>query len=194
MTLTANATRTNVLIHTAVTRKLLDWIDDEKPHDVLEVGTATGFLSAEMTSRGCRVTGIEQDEKMAEVASSHCDRMIVGDVETLDFSELGQFDAVILGDVVEHLRQPQEFLQKMVKVLKPGGKVLMSLPNVANIWMRLNLLFGRFNYSRVGILDESHLRFFTLQSSQKMAHDCGSGSLEYRSHSDSSTSYLAIDE
>ena len=153
--------------------QILDWIDIEKPHDVLEVGTATGFLSAEMTSRGCRVTGIEQDEKMAEVASSHCHQMIVGDVESLDFSELGQFDAVILGDVVEHLRQPQDFLQKMVKVLKPGGKVLMSLPNVANIWMRLNLLFGRFNYSRVGILDESHLRFFTLQSSQKMAHDCG---------------------
>ena len=49
----------------------------------------------------------------------------------------------------------------------------MSLPNVANIWVRLNLLFGRFNYSRVGILDESHLRFFTLETSKKLAHDSG---------------------
>lgn len=153
--------------------QILEWIDKERPHEVLEVGTATGFLSSEMTLRGCRVTGIERDEQMAEVAASHCHRMIVGDVEQLNFSELGKFDAVILGDIVEHLRKPQEFLQRVVKVLKPGGKVLISIPNVANIWLRLNLLFGRFNYSRVGILDESHLRFFTLQTSQKMARDCG---------------------
>jgi len=153
--------------------QILDWIDKEKPGDVLEVGTATGFLSAEMTRRGCRVTGIEQDEQMAELATSHCHRMVVGDVENLDLSELGKFDAVILGDVVEHLRKPQEFLQRVSKVLQPGGKVLMSLPNVANIWVRLNLLLGRFNYTHVGILDETHLRFFTLQSSKQMARDSG---------------------
>jgi len=153
--------------------QILEWIDRQQPESVLEVGTATGYLSAEITKRGCVVTGIEQDPEMARIAAHHCHRMIVGDVEQLDYSNLETYDAIVLGDVVEHLRHPQQFLQEMAKLLKPGGKVLMSLPNVANIWVRLNLLFGRFSYSRVGILDESHLRFFTLESSQKLAQDSG---------------------
>ncbi|MGH9882790.1 MAG: methyltransferase domain-containing protein, partial [Pyrinomonadaceae bacterium] len=72
-----------------------------------------------------------------------------------------------------HLRNPREILLRVNKLLKPGGKVLMSLPNVANIWVRLNLLFGRFNYRRVGILDESHLRFFTLHTMKQLADDAG---------------------
>ena len=153
--------------------QILEWISKERPAEVLEVGTATGYLSAEMAKRGCVVTGIEQDPDMAAIAEQYCRKMVVGDVEQLDFSQFGEYDAIVLGDVVEHLRKPQEFLQKMGKLLKPGGKVLMSLPNVANIWVRLNLLLGRFNYSRVGILDETHLRFFTLESSKKIARDSG---------------------
>ena len=126
-----------------------------------------------MTKRGCVVTGVESDPEMAKIAEQHCSRMLVGDAEQLDFSKLGKYDAIVLGDVVEHLRNPQQFLKSMAQLLKPGGKVLMSLPNVANIWVRLNLLFGRFNYSRVGILDETHLRFFTLASSKRIAQDSG---------------------
>lgn len=81
--------------------------------------------------------------------------------------------AIVLGDVLEHLRNPGDVLQRLAKRLKPGGKVLMSLPNVANIWVRLNLLLGRFNYTHVGILDESHLRLFKLQTSKKLAYDSG---------------------
>jgi len=153
--------------------QILEWIDRERPDEVLEVGTATGYLSAEMTKRGCVVTGVEADPEMAQIAQQHCQRMIVGDAEQLDFSSLGKYDAIVLGDVVEHLRNPQQFLQKIAQQLKPGGKVLMSLPNIANIWVRLNLLFGRFNYSRVGILDETHLRFFTLASSKRIANESG---------------------
>jgi O-antigen biosynthesis protein len=153
--------------------QILEWIERERPDEVLEVGTATGYLSAEMTKRGCVVTGVESDPEMAKIAQQHCHRMIVGDAEQLDFLSLGKYDAIVLGDVVEHLRNPQQFLQRMAQQLKPGGKVLMSLPNVANIWVRLNLLFGRFNYSRVGILDETHLRFFTLASSKRIANDSG---------------------
>ena len=153
--------------------QILEWIEFERPDEVLEVGTATGYLSAEMTKRGCVVTGVESDPEMAQIAQKHCERMIIGDAEQLDFSSLGKYDAIVLGDVVEHLRNPQQFLQRIAQQLKPGGKVLMSLPNVANIWVRLNLLFGRFNYSRVGILDETHLRFFTLASSKRIANESG---------------------
>jgi len=153
--------------------QILAWIEKERPEDLLEIGTATGYLTAEMARLGCRVTGLEQDPEMAGIASEYCQTMLVGDVESVDLDGLGQYDAVILGDILEHLHNPQEVLRKLTKRLRPGGKILMSLPNVANIWVRLNLLFGRFNYSRVGILDESHLRFFTLETSKKLAHDSG---------------------
>src|SRR4030095_3955973 len=153
--------------------QIVAWVEKERPEEVLEIGTATGYLTAEMLRLGCRVTGVEQDPQMASIATEYCDRMLVEDIETLDFEKLGKYDAIILGDVLEHLRNPGEILQRLVKQLKPGGKVLMSLPNVANIWVRLNLLLGRFNYTRVGILDESHLRFFTLHTSQKLADEAG---------------------
>ena len=153
--------------------QIMTWIEKERPAEVLEVGTATGYLTAEMAKLGCVVTGIEQNVEMAKIAQQYCREMIVGDIETLDLSSLGRYDAVVFGDVLEHLRDPREILQKVNNLLKPGGKVLISLPNVANIWVRLNLLFGRFNYSRVGILDETHLRFFTLQTMKQLAAESG---------------------
>jgi glycosyltransferase involved in cell wall biosynthesis len=153
--------------------QIINWIKKERPAEVLEVGTASGYLSAEMTSLGCNVTGIEQDPGMAELARPHCQRMIVADIEALEIDKFGPFDAIVFGDVLEHLRDPRSVLERLSKLLKPDGKILISLPNVANIWVRLNLLFGRFNYSRVGIIDEGHLRFFTLKSAKELAADAG---------------------
>ena len=110
---------------------------------------------------------------MAEIARQHCREMIVGDIETMELGGLGRYDAIVFGDVLEHLRNPRAVLERLSGLLKPGGKVLISLPNVANIWVRLNLLMGRFNYGRVGILDESHLRFFTLKTAKQLAMDSG---------------------
>jgi glycosyltransferase involved in cell wall biosynthesis len=153
--------------------QIIRWVEQERPAKVLEIGTATGYLTSEMVKLGCSVTGVEQDPTMAEIARPYCHEMIVGDMETIDLSKFGRFDAIVFGDVLEHLRNPREVLQKVHALLTPGGKVLMSLPNVANIWVRLNLLFGNFNYSRVGILDETHLRFFTLQTMKQLAAESG---------------------
>ncbi len=153
--------------------QIIKWVEQNRPAEVLEIGTATGYLSAEMTKLGCTVTGIEQDAKMAEVAEHCCNQMLVGDVEAMDISNLGRYDAIIFGDVLEHLRDPRAVLEKLSGKLKPGGKILMSLPNIANIWVRLNLLFGRFNYRSVGILNESHLRFFTWKTAQQLVADSG---------------------
>jgi len=152
---------------------ICDWISKERPRTVLEVGTATGYLSQEMTGMGCDVTGIEQDPDMAAIAGQHCSRMITGDVEAVDVSTLGAFDAIIFGDVLEHLKDPRAVLTRFAKLLRPDGKILISLPNVANLWVRLNLLFGRFEYSRVGILDQTHLRFFTLKTAKELVRSCG---------------------
>ncbi len=153
--------------------QIIRWIERERPEDVLEIGTATGYLTAEMEKLGCRVTGIEQDAEMAGIARQYCHQMVVGDVETLNLERLSRYDTVILGNVLEHVRNPSEVLRKVSGLLKPGGKVLMSLPNVANIWIRLKLLLGRFDYSRVGLLEESDLRSFTLQTSRQLAVDSG---------------------
>jgi len=153
--------------------KILQWIDQERPSEVLEVGTATGYLTSEMIERGCVVTGVEVDPEMAQLSAKYCRRMLVGDIETMDLSDLGRFDAIVFGDVLEHLKDPGALLTRVTALLKPGGKILISFPNVANIWVRLNLLFGRFEYSRVGILDEGHLRFFTLKTAVELANKSG---------------------
>jgi 2-polyprenyl-3-methyl-5-hydroxy-6-metoxy-1,4-benzoquinol methylase len=153
--------------------QILGWIKEQRPAEVLEVGTATGYLTSEMVKLGCRVTGIEQDPQMADIAREHCAGLLVGDLEQMDLSRLGSYDAIVFGDVLEHLRNPLDTLKKMMSFLKPGGQVLISLPNVANMWVRLNLLMGRFDYQRVGILDQSHLRFFTLKSAKEMVSDAG---------------------
>ena len=153
--------------------QILNWVEKNRPAEVLEIGTATGYLSSDMARLGCAVTGIEQDPHMAEIARPFCHEMITGDIETLDISGLGRYDAIIFGDVLEHLRDPRTVLERLSGLLKPGGNILISLPNVANIWVRLSLLFGRFNYSRVGILDETHLRFFTLKTARQLASDSG---------------------
>jgi 2-polyprenyl-3-methyl-5-hydroxy-6-metoxy-1,4-benzoquinol methylase len=153
--------------------QIIKWIEQEAPREVLEIGTATGVLTSEMVRRGCTVTGIEADSDMAELARQYCREMFVANVESMDLSKLDRYDAVIFGDVLEHLRNPRAVLEKLSRLLKPGGKILISLPNVANIWVRLNLLLGRFNYSRVGILDETHLRFFTLKTAKQLAADSG---------------------
>ncbi|MEK6406214.1 MAG: bifunctional glycosyltransferase/class I SAM-dependent methyltransferase [Acidobacteriota bacterium] len=153
--------------------QIINWIEQERPSEVLEIGTATGYLTSEIAKLGCKVTGIEQDPEMAELAQPYCREMLVGDIETLHLGCLGQYDAIVFGDVLEHLRNPRAILEQVSGLLRPGGKILISLPNVANIWVRFNLLFGRFNYSRVGILDETHLRFFTLKTAKQLAVDSG---------------------
>jgi 2-polyprenyl-3-methyl-5-hydroxy-6-metoxy-1,4-benzoquinol methylase len=86
----------------------------------------------------------------------------VGDVETMDLPfDPASFDAVLCGDVIEHLRDPQRFLERIRPLLKPDGRLVLSTPNIANWAMRLSLLFGRFRYTDRGLLDRTHTHLFT---------------------------------
>jgi O-antigen biosynthesis protein len=135
---------------------------------VLEVGCATGYMSDVLVRRkGCRVTGIELDPIAAAEASAYCERVIVGDVETLDLKdhlEGERFNAVLFADVLEHLRDPVAVLRRVQPFLAEGGAVVASIPNIAHISVRLALLSGEFRYRNLGLLDETHLRFFTRAS------------------------------
>jgi 2-polyprenyl-3-methyl-5-hydroxy-6-metoxy-1,4-benzoquinol methylase len=145
-----------------------------RPRRVLEVGTATGFLTRQMRDLGLVVTGVELDSDAAREAAPFCERMLVGDLEALDDRELGaHFDAIICGDVLEHLRDPWATLQRLVALLAPGGHVILSLPNIANWVCRWQLLRGSFEYMALGPMDRTHLRFFTRKTALGLLRDAG---------------------
>ncbi|MFI5003718.1 MAG: methyltransferase domain-containing protein [Solirubrobacterales bacterium] len=134
---------------------------------VLELGPASGYMSAVLRNRGCTVVGVELDPEMAVQAARFCERVIVGDLDTLDLeAELGEdrFDVIVAADVLEHLRDPLATLRTLLHFLKPEGWFVVSLPNVAHASVRLALLEGRFQYQDLGLLDRTHLRFFTHES------------------------------
>lgn len=143
---------------------------------VLEVGCATGYFTKALTERGCDVVGIEIDADAAAVAEKWAERVIVGNLDSAAvWEELDgeQFDAVTFGDVLEHLRDPVAVLRSAVRLLKPSGVVAISLPNVAHGDVRMALLQGRFPYSDTGLLDRTHLRFFTRDTVKDLVRDAG---------------------
>jgi 2-polyprenyl-3-methyl-5-hydroxy-6-metoxy-1,4-benzoquinol methylase len=143
---------------------------------VLDVGASTGFLARVLTERGCVVTGIEIDPESARQAEPFCDRVIVGNVEELDLgAELGEdtFDVLVFGDVLEHLKDPRGALERFKPFLNPGGHVVASIPNIAHGSVRLALLQGEFRYRPLGLLDNTHLRFFTRESVEEMFEGAG---------------------
>ena len=153
---------------------ILEFIGFDK--NVLEIGTSTGYISKILKERGNRVTGIEIDNEAGLVAQEYCDRMIIGDVETLDLDknlEPASFDVIICGDVLEHLKNPANLLKKIQKFLKPGGYLVVSLPNFCHGDVLLNILSGDFRYTPVGLLDETHLRFFGMKNIFALFAECG---------------------
>ena len=147
-------------------------------HDkrVLDLGCASGDFAEVLVGRGCRVTGIEIDPEAARRAERFCERVIVGDVEhpeTVDELDEGSFDVVVFGDVLEHLKDPLAALKRLKPCLKPEGYAVASIPNVAHGSIRLALLQGRFRYRTLGLLDGTHLRFFTRESVERLFEDAG---------------------
>jgi 2-polyprenyl-3-methyl-5-hydroxy-6-metoxy-1,4-benzoquinol methylase len=144
---------------------------------VLEFGCATGYMSQALRDRlGASVVGVELDAEAARLAEPHVERMLVGDAEELDLeAELGseRFDAILFADVLEHLRDPAALLKRVRPFVAEGGVVVASIPNVAHAAVRLALLGGSFRYREQGLLDETHLRFFTREGVQDLFEGSG---------------------
>jgi SAM-dependent methyltransferase len=135
---------------------------------ILDVGTASGYLGKTLRERGHTVTGIEKDAATAKRARDFYDTFHLADIETFAFPYREEFDYILFADVLEHLRDPAAVLRRCIPALKESGKIIISVPNVANFIVRFSLLFGKFDYMDRGILDRTHLRFFTLRSLKKM--------------------------
>jgi 2-polyprenyl-3-methyl-5-hydroxy-6-metoxy-1,4-benzoquinol methylase len=144
---------------------------------VLEVGCATGYMSRVLRDeKRCSVVGIEVSPSAAEEARPHLERLLVGDVEQLDLDEeLGSetFDVVLFADVLEHLRDPAAVLRRIRPFVAEAGVVVASIPNVAHASVRLALLDGEFRYRPLGLLDDTHLRFFTRATIDELFESSG---------------------
>lgn len=131
----------------------------------LDLGAEGNYIE-ELKEKGCEVWGITKSDLSREVAEKY-DKLIRFDLESGPLSAvLGKetFDVAIMADVLEHIRNANMVASEIKDLLNPNGFVIASTPNIAHFFVRLNLLAGRFPYGRRGILDESHIHFYTVKS------------------------------
>jgi len=148
---------------------------------LLEVGCGTGAFAAGLKAaraeagRPVEVWGVEMDEDAARQAAVSLDRVLHGDVaRVLHELPAGHFDCLILNDVVEHVLDPGGLLVSLRPLLKPGGYLVASIPNVRYFFNVMDLAVqGRWDYTDEGILDRTHLRFFTRSSMIRLLEDSG---------------------
>ncbi|GAB6067982.1 hypothetical protein JCM13664_13010 [Methylothermus subterraneus] len=143
---------------------------------VLELGTAVGVMTRILHEKqNCTVVGVERNPETAAIASAWCEKMVVGDLENLDLAaETGaEFDVILAADILEHLVDPWRCLERLVPLLRPGGYLVASVPNAAHNSLVAALLQGRFPYRAKGLLDFTHLRFFTRADLEEMLLACG---------------------
>jgi 2-polyprenyl-3-methyl-5-hydroxy-6-metoxy-1,4-benzoquinol methylase len=142
---------------------------------VLDIGCGAGRLGAAVKARqGAEVVGIELVAEAAQAARSRLDQVLAGDVERLDLPfEPGSFDAIVCGDVLEHLREPERLLRQARGWLRPGGRLVASIPNVRHHTVVRSLLEGNWTYEPAGLLDRTHLQFFTRRDIEDLFRAAG---------------------
>jgi len=143
---------------------------------VLDIGCGSGALGAwiKRGNKSAVVHGIDISPEAGRAAAKQLDAFCCVDLDLLPLPETGlKYDLIILGDILEHLKRPDLFLISINDHLSPGGSVIVSVPNVANYSIRLRLLFGEFRYTETGIMDRTHLRFFTWGSFSELISHCG---------------------
>lgn len=135
---------------------------------VLDVGCSVGQLGGALKKfKGCDVIGIEIDPVVAKEAESRIGEVLCGDIESISLSEIfgeKRFDAIVFADVLEHLTRPVDVLLSAQRFLTAKGAIYISLPNIAHAAVRIALFEGRFEYSKEGLLDETHTKFYTRRS------------------------------
>ncbi|MDA8170996.1 MAG: class I SAM-dependent methyltransferase [Nitrospiraceae bacterium] len=140
----------------------------------LDIGCNEGYLGRFCSSSNV-FYGLDYLEGNIDIAAAFYKGAIVYDLNLLE--ELPwktRFDVLVFADVLEHVLNPEEVLKFFVNnYLKGNGQVIISLPNIANWRIRIQLLLGRFNYTQTGILDKTHLHFYTFKSARTLIQNCG---------------------
>lgn len=135
----------------------------KKGETVLDIGCSSGNFGQELIkNKKCVVDGVDIDQKDVALAAKKLRKALVLNVESEPLDALKErYDTILMMDVIEHLVDPVSALQRVAKALKPGGKLIFSVPNMAHISVRLDLLLGDLNYRKTGLLDNTHLHFYT---------------------------------
>jgi 2-polyprenyl-3-methyl-5-hydroxy-6-metoxy-1,4-benzoquinol methylase len=143
---------------------------------VLDLGCGGGHNGAMLKKAGAReVVGVERDPGAAQEARKRLDRVVECDLAQLDPAELGDapFDAILASDVLEHLYDAEGVLARAVTKLRPGGAVVISLPNISNVYVISQLLLKTWPRRRSGIFDRTHVRFFAKRDMVRLLQDAG---------------------
>jgi 2-polyprenyl-3-methyl-5-hydroxy-6-metoxy-1,4-benzoquinol methylase len=155
--------------------EILNLIPSTTKH-LLDVGCGSGTLAAAAKAKYKidEVVGIEKHEGASKKAALKIDKLICGDIEkvALEFSEK-HFNCIICADILEHLVNPESILDKLKTILSDDGVLITSIPNIRHIVPLLKIIFNKFEYESSGILDKTHLRFFTLHTMKKMFDETG---------------------
>jgi glycosyltransferase involved in cell wall biosynthesis len=151
---------------------LVDMLSDRPPQRILDLGCSSGRLAEQLRKLGHHVTGVDGVE--IDGVRDRVDDFVAGNLEDGIPAAVGSgFDVVVAADVIEHVSRPAELLRQMAAVLAPHGEILVSTPNFAHWYPRVRVATGLFGYDRRGILDETHLRFFTRRSLLRTVRSCG---------------------
>jgi 2-polyprenyl-3-methyl-5-hydroxy-6-metoxy-1,4-benzoquinol methylase len=151
-------------------------LPDDPSATILEIGCGNGSTGAIAKGQGkcARYVGIDVDERAASAARDVLDVVVLGNVEALDLTQFGgPFSAVILSEVLEHLIDPWKLLGRVNEIMRPGALVFASSPNVANMRLVVQLLRNRFDYTQAGVMDRTHLRWFTSATFREMFEQAG---------------------
>lgn len=153
---------------------------------VFDVGCSSGTFGKELIDRkGCVVDGIEPDKTDANLAKDklrHVEAIVAENDQLYDlFPE--KYDIVSFIDVIEHLEDPASVLRRIKPMLKKDGVILFSIPNMAHLSVRLALLKGEFDYTQTGLLDQTHLHFYTGKEIERVFHEAGYNIKDFRGSS-----------
>ncbi len=175
--------------------ELIDLIK-EAPEQVLEIGCGSGAtgLAIKQKFPDVNYIGIDSDKEAAEIARTRLDKVIVSDIEKVPLDTIGlekeYCDLIICADILEHLYDPWKMLHDLRGYLTPYGKIISSIPNVQYINHIINFMHGNWKYDDHGLMDVTHIRFFTLNEIVKMFNGTGynimhvSGATNSKMHSD----------
>ena len=145
----------------------------------IDLGCGEGFIGASLREQGWTVDGVEIDPSAAEIASAVLNRVLVADVGSVPPEGLKEYDLAIFGDILEHTPDPGATLRGWLDSGGSPSRVIISVPNIAHMHVRTSLLLGRFQYQDRGILDKTHLHFFTRKSFLEMLEACGLEVLQF---------------
>jgi 2-polyprenyl-3-methyl-5-hydroxy-6-metoxy-1,4-benzoquinol methylase len=139
---------------------------------LLDLGAAGGHLGRAVRDRCSFLAGVEPDTGLPASAREGYD--VWHAVDAMDAGPWdAPFDVVVCADVLEHLARPEALLERIRGWLRDGGTLLVSLPNIANVSIRMALLLGHFRYTERGILDRTHVSFYTLASARQLLETSG---------------------